>query len=725
MTTPSDPLFAEQWHFGLIGDIQTIWNEYTGAGVHVGVYDEGVQYTHPDLAGNYDASLHFTFQGLTYDPTPQTGTDGHGTSCAGIIAAVADNGIGGSGVAYGALLTGVNYLDDLQFAAAPVYDAMMRWAAHFDVMSNSWGYNGSSFQSYQSLNDTASAEYHDVALWRFVELTGRGGLGTIITKAAGNDHFNANGDGAAVSRYTVSVSATEQDGTVASYSNYGSCILLAAPASAVTTDMVGDDGYNDATDGDPVPVDYTSTFNGTSAATPTVSGVVALMLQAAPGLGWRDVSNILALSAQHTGSAYGSGPSGFEVGGWQAMGGHSWNGGGTMFNLSYGYGMLDAFAAVRMAEAWSTLYATQGAQTSTNEQVRAVSYAGAAVAIPDSDGVDGTGRVQVDMVMAADITIESISITLNITHAFGAELRAWLKTPDGHLIAILGNDGIGTSGGLTWTFGVEALRGYSSKGTWSVVFEDTVGGDVGTVNSARLVFYGSTASHDDVFHFTNDFAALATLDPSRQTIDDTNGGVDWLNFAAVAANLNVSMLAGGALQAGAVTFAHLAAGPTDFENLWSGDGNDIINGNGLVNHILAMRGNDLVHGGANNDRVEGGDGNDVLYGDAGSDLIFGGAGNDMLLGGSNNDTLNGGGGLDRFVFQLGTGVDRIMGFQDDIDTLRLDDALWGGGKTVAQVISTYAHVVGANTVFNFGAGNAFIVLAVTNTGEFLNDLTIF
>ena len=202
MTTPSDPLFAEQWHFGLIGDIQTIWNEYTGAGVHVGVYDEGVQYTHPDLAGNYDASLHFTFQGLTYDPTPQTGTDGHGTSCAGIIAAVVDNGIGGCGVAYGALLTGVNYLDDLQFAAAPVYDAMMRWAAHFDVMSNSWGYNGSSFQSYQSLNDTASAEYHDVALWRFVELTGRGGLGTIITKAAGNDHFNANGDGAAVSRYT-------------------------------------------------------------------------------------------------------------------------------------------------------------------------------------------------------------------------------------------------------------------------------------------------------------------------------------------------------------------------------------------------------------------------------------------------------------------------------------------------------------------------------------------
>ena len=725
MTAPTDPLFASQWHFGLIGDIQTIWNDYTGAGIHVGVYDQGIEYTHPDLAANYDAALHFTFQGITYDPTPIDGTAGHGTSCAGIIAATADNGIGGCGVAYGALLTGINFLDDLQFAPAPVYNAMMLWASHFDVMSNSWGYNGSTFQTYQSLVDTTSPEFHNVALWRQVEMIGRGGLGTIITKAAGNDHFNANGDGEAVSRFTVSVAATEQDGTVASYSNYGSCSLLAAPASAVTTDLTGDQGYNTSTDGDPVPVDYTSTFNGTSAATPTVSGVVALMLQAAPGLGWRDVSNILALSAQHTGSDYGAGPAGFEVGGWQAMGGHTWNGGGTEFNLSYGYGMLDAFAAVRMAEAWSTLYAAQGALTSANEEVRGVVYAGPPISIPDSDGVAGTGQVQVSMRVVPDIRIESVSVTLNITHAFGSDLRAWLKTPDGHQISMLDNNAVDTSAGLTWTFGVEALRGYSTKGVWSVVMEDTVGGDVGTLNSAKIAFYGSAASVDDVYHFTNDFAALAALDPSRQTIDDTNGGVDWLNFAAIASDLNVSMVSGGALQAGGVTYAHLAGGALDFENLWSGDGNDTITGNNLSNRILTMRGDDSVHGGAGDDRIEGGDGNDALFGDGNADLLFGGAGNDSLNGGLGNDTLAGGGGSDTFVFQLAMGIDRVSGFQDDLDTLRIDDALWGGGKTVAQVVTTFAHVVGANTIFNFGAGNEIIVLAVTNTAEFLNDLTIF
>jgi subtilisin family serine protease len=56
--TPNDPLYASQWHLAMLGDIETIWNEFTGLGVTVGVYDEGVDYLHEDLASNYDASLH-------------------------------------------------------------------------------------------------------------------------------------------------------------------------------------------------------------------------------------------------------------------------------------------------------------------------------------------------------------------------------------------------------------------------------------------------------------------------------------------------------------------------------------------------------------------------------------------------------------------------------------------------------------------------------------------
>ena len=85
MPTPVDPLFTQQWHFPLIGNIQAIWDEFTGAGVSVGVYDQGVQYTHPDLAANYDASLHFVYDGFVYDGMPIFRRAAHGTACAGLV----------------------------------------------------------------------------------------------------------------------------------------------------------------------------------------------------------------------------------------------------------------------------------------------------------------------------------------------------------------------------------------------------------------------------------------------------------------------------------------------------------------------------------------------------------------------------------------------------------------------------------------------------------------
>ena len=69
--TPTDPLYLLQWHFGLIGDIETIWNDYDGTGVHIGIYDSALEYTHPDLIGNYDPSWHFVDSfGAIYDPAP-------------------------------------------------------------------------------------------------------------------------------------------------------------------------------------------------------------------------------------------------------------------------------------------------------------------------------------------------------------------------------------------------------------------------------------------------------------------------------------------------------------------------------------------------------------------------------------------------------------------------------------------------------------------------------
>jgi subtilisin family serine protease len=127
MVTFSDPLFSAQWHFGLLGDINTIWNEYSGAGVTVGVYDDGVQFTHPDLNDNYNSALHFVYLGQVYNPAPISSVnDGHGTAVAGLIAAEAGNGIGGVGVAWGATITGVNLLADPRFFTSTTAGDMSR-----------------------------------------------------------------------------------------------------------------------------------------------------------------------------------------------------------------------------------------------------------------------------------------------------------------------------------------------------------------------------------------------------------------------------------------------------------------------------------------------------------------------------------------------------------------------------------------------------------------------
>src|SRR5262245_34399809 len=118
MTIPTDPLYAQQLHFDLLangrgrGFVERIWDEFSGAGVHVGIYDSGVQTTHPDLDDNYDASREIVYEGATLpgDPVITEADDAHGTFVTGIIAAEL-NGVGGVGVAWGAAITGVNTND--------------------------------------------------------------------------------------------------------------------------------------------------------------------------------------------------------------------------------------------------------------------------------------------------------------------------------------------------------------------------------------------------------------------------------------------------------------------------------------------------------------------------------------------------------------------------------------------------------------------------------------
>ena len=174
-----------------------------------------------------------------------------------------------------------------------------------------------------------------------------------MIRAGGNDRTSGdfhpglgdvNDDGYSSMHMVIAVSATRRDGRATSYSNWGSCILVAAPGGEVedglfTTDVVGDDGFNTDIDsvgeGNYIPNEIG--FIGTSAAAPLVSGLAGLILSVNPDFSARDVQQIMLSSARHV---YLDDPDIFS------------NGAGFRHSHHVGFGIPDAGEAVRLARNW-------------------------------------------------------------------------------------------------------------------------------------------------------------------------------------------------------------------------------------------------------------------------------------------------------------------------------------------------------------------------------------
>lgn len=131
-----------------------------------------------------------------------------------------------------------------------------------------------------------------------------------------------------------------------------------------------------------------------------------------------------------------------------------------------------------------------------------------------------------------------------------------------------------------------------------------------------------------------------------------------------------------------------------------------------IENIIGSAFNDRLQGSNGKNRIEGGNGDDRLEGKKGADTLIGGKGKDWIDGGKGNDTMSGKGGVDTFVFANGGGKDTITDFNGD--KLRLDDGLWTGTLTKAQVIDL-ATVVGNDTVFDFGGGDMLTLEGFTGT----------
>jgi subtilisin len=232
-------------------DANQVWSTNTGEGVDVAILDTGIDYDHPDLvdniAGGIDYSNERRRDGSTYRRR-WNDIDGHGTHCAGIVAA-SDNDFGTVGVAPGANLWAVKVLGDDGTGYLSDVIQGLQWCADngIEIGSMSFGTEEHS-QSFQEACDEAYEE------------------GVLLVAAAGNDGsviYPAAYDS------VVAVSATNASDNIASFSSTGPEVEISAPGVNI---------YSTYTD------DRYATWSGTSMACPHVSGVAAL-LYAADGLG--------------------------------------------------------------------------------------------------------------------------------------------------------------------------------------------------------------------------------------------------------------------------------------------------------------------------------------------------------------------------------------------------------------------------------------------------------
>ena len=566
---PGDSMFASQWHLknatGIDINVTTVWNDYTGQGVLVGVIDDGIDYNHADLAPNYNFDADYDARGRDYDAYPSSSSDKHGTAVAGVIAAASDGVYGAVGVAPGADIAGFR-MGYGSFGSPGQIVTNLQKQVNVDVSNNSWKYGGYFYDNFGSPNFTAAGQaIADAAA------NGRGGLGTVFVFAAGNDRTSGddvNYHNFQNSKYVIAVAAVDSSGAISYFSDPGAAVLVAAPGSSITTtDRVGSAGYN--TSGD------FTTLSGTSFSTPVVSGVVALMLEANPGLGYRDVQEILAYSAAKPVSL-GTG--------WQVNGADNWNGGGLPVSHDYGYGIVDALAAVRLAETWP------------NQHTAANMASASASASPGTAVADFATVTSQVVIGGTPLLVDRVDIAVNISHTYIGDLTVTLTSPSGTTSTLVNRPGNGGASQDNIVFTLESVQfwGELSNGTWTLKVSDGASTDTGILNSWTLTVFGDAVTADDLYVYTDEFARYTgTGDAARRILTDA-GGDDTLNAAAVSGNTVLDLGTGGTVAGNSLTIAP----GTVIETAFLGDGNDTLVGNGADNLVLGGRGNDWLDGGA-------------------------------------------------------------------------------------------------------------------------------
>ena len=556
----NDPLFSEQWHLkntgqtgfslssGIAGnDLDLDFANamgIKGRGITVSVIDTGVEIDHPDLQENVVSGSVNVVDGSDYP----TDLNGHGTAVAGLVAATANNGLGGRGVAPDANLIGFNFLDGQSIAAWLVSHGLSADFRQLDRFTDPRVFNQSygatppvpmkhdyTTDPYLELTDLVQADISENSHW---------GRGALYVKAAGNSYgayntyysgypilvlpyedgvfFNNNGlpfhnaniETGNTNFWNLVVSATNATGALASYSSVGANVFISAPGgefgqnapAMVTTDLTScESGANvygehaNSLHGGSVldtNCDYRGTMNGTSSAAPNTSGAIATIMSANHALDAREIRHVLASTARKTDennagvdltfeNAQGQLVSYNAIPTWQT------NAAGYNFHNFYGFGAVDIDAAVYKAVFTSVslppLQTSAWSTSTPNVEIPEASLAGA---------VDSVNFEQ-------SLVVEAVQVKLNIDHKRLRDLSIELISPAGTRSVLLSaRTGLlgGTEGGFTDAMMLSNhFYGEQAKGEWTLKVIDTDKGGSFTLGyNPQLGLIGFNGQNNDV-----------------------------------------------------------------------------------------------------------------------------------------------------------------------------------------------------------------------------------
>ncbi len=527
-------------NYGLDMNVSPAWSRgYTGKGVIIGILDDGLEFSHPDLSIERELSAGFDSNGLVpgQDGSHSKDSDSHGTTVAGMAAAIGGNGIGVSGSAPHATVASekVNNftsIDDYHMHSHAIFwQAGLGWKDQMttsEIMGLTSLLSAPIISIKNSSSKTALFKYPPRFPESYAAFARTAANGMLFAQAAGNcrrtrqQDVNVNLE--TTNPYVIGVAAAGSPGNFALYSSFGAAVstsVLSESANWAVAGIPGDRAYANgfgvsSTDRlgslgtnyqgntasvflpDISDLDYTGQFDGTSAATPILSGILALAKQANQNLNARMAKHLLARTSRVIDPNDKSDSSTWRFGksrqsGWQK------NKAGIRFNPNYGFGLANASALVE--DALKSAYVTT--ETFHSSGLKNVNRA-----IPPSNAEGISSSIRVKVPPSKKQKLEGVEVYLKISGGDRSEWQVILEkegtssrlwTASNEIPNLPENPMFGDSTpseGIDHAFLSNAFWGEDPDGVWKLYISNPSGTQNATIEQWGLVLHMGDIKYD-------------------------------------------------------------------------------------------------------------------------------------------------------------------------------------------------------------------------------------